>query len=72
MVRFLRQALRWIEREWRQQAAIHQLNKLDDELLADIGLRRGQLPLLNFEAPDEAARLPSPEVVYRPELVPCG
>jgi uncharacterized protein YjiS (DUF1127 family) len=82
MFRFLRQASRWIDKEWRRESGIRQLDKLDDQMLADIGLRRGQLPLLDFEAPTESKqtenkptedkRLPSPKPVYRPELVPCG
>ena len=72
MYGLMRQALRRLEKEWRRQFAIHQLGKLDDQMLADIGLRRGQLPLLDFEAPNEDRRRRSPKLVRRPELVPCG
>ena len=72
MYALIRQVLRRLEKGWRRQLAIHRLNKLDDQMLADIGLRRGQLPLLDFEAPNEDTRQRSPKPVHRPELVPCG
>jgi hypothetical protein len=48
------------------------LEALDDHLLADIGLRRDQLPLLmatRTGAVDWSAALEPP---YRPELQVCG
>ena len=72
MYGLMRQVLRRLEKGWRRQLAIHRLSKLDDQMLADIGLRRGQLPLLDFEAPNEDTRRRSPKPVYRSELVRCG
>ena len=71
MLILLRQVLDELFREWRRQAAVNALNKLDDHLLADIGLRRDQLPLLMIgERPvDWTAAL---EPTYRPELQVCG
>jgi uncharacterized protein YjiS (DUF1127 family) len=71
MFGFVRQALNALAMDWRRQAAIRELSKLSDPLLADIGLRRDQLPTLQLElATDKRSRAPMP--VYRPELQPCG
>ena len=40
----------------RHNAAIRELNKLSDHLLADIGFRREQLPTLTLELADEEER----------------
>jgi uncharacterized protein YjiS (DUF1127 family) len=71
MLILLRQVLDELFREWRRKAAVDALNELDDHLLADIGLRRDQLPLLMIgERPvDWTAAL---ERNYRPELQVCG
>jgi hypothetical protein len=72
MLILLRQALDDLFKEWRRQAAIKALEKLDDHLLADIGLRRDQLPLLmvGTSAVDWTAALEP--VYHRPELQICG
>jgi uncharacterized protein YjiS (DUF1127 family) len=72
MFEFVTQAVNELATEWRRQAAIRELNKLSDPLLADIGLRRDQLPTLALEATSENERAPAPMPVYRPELQPCG
>jgi uncharacterized protein YjiS (DUF1127 family) len=72
MLILLRQVLDELFQEWRRQAAVAALDKLDDRLLADIGLRRDQLPLLMATrrgAVDWSAAL---EPTYRPELQICG
>ena len=70
MFEFVTQAVNELATEWRRQAAIRELNKLSDPLLADIGLRRDQLPTLALEATSENE--PASMPVYRPELQPCG
>jgi hypothetical protein len=71
MLILLRQVLDELFKEWRRQAAVYALNKLDDHLLADIGLRRDQLPLLMMEeGPVDWAAVLEPS--YRPELQVCG
>lgn len=72
MLEFVRQALNGLATEWRRQAAIRELNKLSDPLLADIGLRRDQLPTLALDLTSEKERAPAPMPAYRPELQPCG
>jgi uncharacterized protein YjiS (DUF1127 family) len=72
MFGFVKQALSELATEWRRQAAIRELNKLSDPLLADIGLRRDQLPTLALELTSEKHRARAPMPVYRPELQPCG
>ena len=64
-----RQVLDEIVNEWRRQAAIGQLNGLNDRLLDDIGLRREQLPTYRLEP---AAREAPSRLAYRPEFLPCG
>ena len=60
MFGFVRQALNGLATDWRRQAAIRELSKLSDPLLADIGLRRDQLPTLalDFTSEKERARAP--------------
>jgi uncharacterized protein YjiS (DUF1127 family) len=74
MFGFVKQALNELATEWRRQAAIRELSKLSDPLLADIGLRRDQLPTLalELEATSEKERARAPMPAYRPELQPCG
>jgi uncharacterized protein YjiS (DUF1127 family) len=72
MLEFVRQALNGLATEWRRQAAIRELNKLSDPLLADIGLRRDQLPTLALETSEKEERARAPMPAYRPELQPCG
>jgi uncharacterized protein YjiS (DUF1127 family) len=72
MFGFVKQALSELATEWRRQAAIRELNKLSDPLLADIGLRRDQLPTLALDLISEEGRAPAPMPAYRPELQPCG
>ncbi len=59
--------------EWRRQADIERLSALSDDLLADLGLCRGQLFQLGKPEPEKAEEqrpLPKPELW--PELLPCG
>lgn len=60
--------------ERRHNAAIRELNKLSDHLLADIGFRREQLPTLTLELADEEERdrALAPAPALRHELLPCG
>jgi hypothetical protein len=71
MLILLKQVLDKLFKEWRRRAAVDMLSKLDDHLLADIGLRRDQLPLLMMEdrPVDWTGAL---EPSYRPELQICG
>jgi uncharacterized protein YjiS (DUF1127 family) len=57
--------------EWRRQAAIREMSALNDHLLADIGLRRDQLPTFILQAPKRDRALAT-EPSYRPEPLPCG
>jgi uncharacterized protein YjiS (DUF1127 family) len=72
MFALMKQALSELSTEWRRQAAIRELDKLSDHLLADIGLRREQLPTVALELGSEQLRADGPASVYRPELQPCG
>lgn len=72
MFAFMKQALNELSTEWRRQAAIRELDKLSDHLLADIGLRRDQLPTVALELGSEQLRADAPASVYQPELQPCG
>lgn len=75
MFQFARQAFTGFVDEWRREADFRELNALSDHLLADIGLRRDQLPALRLETQQPApAYAPEPAVAaaYRPELLPCG
>lgn len=72
MFEFVKQALSELTIEWRRQQAIRELNKLSDPLLADVGLRRDQLPTLALELMSEKERAHAPMPAYRPELQPCG
>ncbi len=58
--------------EWRRLASIRRLEKLSDHLLADIGLRRDQLFLLEGEACDDDRQEPVRAPFYRPGFEPCG
>ena len=72
MFEFMKQALREAANERRRQIAIRELSKLNDHLLADIGLRRDQLPTLVIEATPECPRAPAPAQGLRQELAYCG
>ena len=72
MFEIARQAFDEVMREWRRQAAVRELSKLSDHLLADIGLRRDQLPTYMTEATGEDERMHEIVTMYRPELAPCG
>jgi len=58
--------------EWCRQIAIRELGKLNDHLLADIGLRRDQLPTYLIEESTGDHREPSQRLAPRAELVGCG
>jgi uncharacterized protein YjiS (DUF1127 family) len=72
MFDFLAQVLDDLARGRRRQASIRELDKLSDHLLADVGLRRDQLPTLALELADEKERDRALAAVFRPELQPCG
>jgi uncharacterized protein YjiS (DUF1127 family) len=58
--------------EWRRLADIRELAKLSDHQLADIGLRRDQLFMLEGEAPEDERQGPFRAPIYRPGFEPCG
>ena len=72
MFGFIPQAASEFAKEWRRQAAIRELSKLNDHFLADIGLRRDQLPLYLMELESEDRSTPSRVLVSQPRLVGCG
>jgi uncharacterized protein YjiS (DUF1127 family) len=72
MFDFLAQVLDDLARGQRRQASIRELDKLSDHLLADVGLRRDQLPTLALELADEKERDRALAAVFQPELQPCG
>jgi uncharacterized protein YjiS (DUF1127 family) len=72
MFGFIMQAASEFANEWRRQAAIRDLSELNDHLLADIGLRREQLPTYLLEAETEDRPTPSRVLVSQPRLVGCG
>jgi uncharacterized protein YjiS (DUF1127 family) len=72
MFGFITQAISEFAKEWRRQAAIRDLCKLNDHLLADIGLRRDQLPTYLLESETEDRSSPSRVLVSQPRLVGCG
>jgi len=69
----IRQLMMALLAEWRRQANIERLSALSDDLLADLGIHRGQLFQLGKPEPEtvkEQRPLPKPEPW--PELLPCG
>jgi hypothetical protein len=70
MFGLITQAASEFAKEWRRQAAIRDLSELNDHLLADIGLRRDQLPTYLMES--ETEDTPSRVLVSQPRLVGCG
>jgi uncharacterized protein YjiS (DUF1127 family) len=72
MFDLLAQVLDDLARARRRQASIRELDKLSDHLLADVGLRRDQLPTLALELADEKERDRALALVFQPELQPCG
>jgi uncharacterized protein YjiS (DUF1127 family) len=72
MFGLLMQVLDGLMRERRRLAAVRELDKLSDHLLADIGLRREQLPTVALELTDEDERRRALAPSFRPELQPCG
>ena len=72
MFGFITQAASEFAKEWRRQAAIRDLGELNDHLLADIGLRRDQLPTYLMESETEDKSTPSRVLVSQPRLVGCG
>jgi hypothetical protein len=69
---FLKQLANREIAEWRRLASIEALAKLSDHQLADLGLRRDQLFLLETQEIDGAREQPAPAPVFRPGLEPCG
>ena len=57
MFEFATRALSELANEWRRQKAIGDLEALNDRLLADIGLRRDQLPTFSATLADDGDRL---------------
>ena len=72
MFAFLRQALDEIVKEWRRQADVRALSELNDHLLADIGLRREQLPTYMMPRISEDEVMISPRPASQSELISCG
>ena len=74
MFRSIRQLARRELSEWRRLASIRQLAKLDDHQLADIGLRRDQLFMIEFDGapPEEETDRPLSKPIYRLGFEPCG
>jgi uncharacterized protein YjiS (DUF1127 family) len=72
MFEFITQVVSEYATEWRRQIAIRELGKLNDYVLADIGLRRDQLPTHLIEESTEDHREPSRRLAPRAELVGCG
>jgi uncharacterized protein YjiS (DUF1127 family) len=72
MFEFITQVVSEYATEWRRQIAIRELGKLNDHLLADIGLRRDQLPTYLIEESTEDRGEPSRRLAPRAELVGCG
>jgi uncharacterized protein YjiS (DUF1127 family) len=73
MLLLLWQALKTFTAERRRQAAALELSRLSDHQLADIGLRRDQLPTLALDLSQEQER--SRDIAHgvaRSELQPCG
>ncbi|MBV8105484.1 MAG: DUF1127 domain-containing protein [Hyphomicrobiales bacterium] len=68
----IRQLARRELAEWRRLASIKALTKLSDHQLADIGLRRDQLFMLELQEPDGVRERPVPAPVFRPGFEPCG
>jgi hypothetical protein len=72
MFGIITQAASEFAKEWRRQAAIRELSELNDHLLADIGLRRDQLPTYLMESETEDRSTPSRLLDSQPRLVGCG
>jgi uncharacterized protein YjiS (DUF1127 family) len=72
MFEFITQVVSEYATEWRRQIAIRELGQRNDHLLADIGLRRDQLPTYLIEESTEDHREPSRRLAPRAELVGCG
>jgi uncharacterized protein YjiS (DUF1127 family) len=72
MFRLIRQLANKELGEWRRLADIRELGKLSDHQLADIGLRRDQLFMLEAKPPVDDGERPLREPVYRPGFEPCG
>ena len=72
MFAFLKQALDEIVKEWRRQADVRALSELNDHLLADIGLRREQLPTYMMPRISEDEVMISPRPASQSELISCG
>jgi uncharacterized protein YjiS (DUF1127 family) len=68
----IRQLARREMGEWRRLADIALLAKLSDRQLADIGLRRDQLFMLEATPIADARRRPVRGPIYRPGFEPCG
>jgi uncharacterized protein YjiS (DUF1127 family) len=68
----IRQLARREMGEWRRLADIALLAKLSDHQLADIGLRRDQLFLVEAASTDDARQRQVREPIYRPGFEPCG
>lgn len=68
----IKQIVRQEFAQWRRLADIRALGKLSDHQLADIGLRRDQLFMLEAQSFDAAWERPVPNAVFRPGFEPCG
>jgi uncharacterized protein YjiS (DUF1127 family) len=72
MFRSIKQLARKEFAEWRRLANIRELEKLSDHQLADIGLRRDQLFMLEAEPLNDQVETPFLGPIYRPGFEPCG
>jgi hypothetical protein len=72
MFGFFKQALDEIMEEWRRQADVRGLSALNDHLLADIGLRREQLPTYMMPRISEDEVIISSRPASQSELISCG
>ncbi len=69
----IRQLVMALLAQWRRQADIEQLSALSDDLLADLGLCRGQIFQLGKREPERVKEQRSlPKLEPWPELLPCG
>jgi len=58
--------------QWRRLADVRKLDTLSDHQLADIGLRRDQLFMIESELPAEERQRLYAAPIYRPGFEPCG
>ena len=72
MLWLIKQGLHGLTNERRRQRAIRELDKLNDHLLKDIGLRREQLPTFELKTIGERRRSPSRRTARMREFLGAG